>query len=145
MPALQSGESDYGVVIHEGRFTFEEYGLELVADLGDLWEKGTNLPLPLGGIVARSSLGAERLAACSRVIRSSLHYAHVHRDEAFVTMQRYAQELSAPVIWSHVDLYVNDLSLDLGHVGLNALAQFEEVARRGLDLGSEQPRLSFVG
>lgn len=128
MPALQAGKADFGVCIHEGRFTWREQGLALVEDLGEVWERETSSPLPLGGIVARHRLGAERLATVQAVIRDSLKYGLAHRGEAVATMRRYAQELSDDVMFAHVDLYVNDWTLELGEVGRQALRKLSERA-----------------
>lgn len=120
MPALVQGTADYGVVIHEGRFTYRESGLSLIADLGVLWEKEFSLPLPLGCIVADRSLPQAHREAFSAAMRRSIEYGYAHRDDALITMRRYAQELSDDVIWQHVDLYVNRWSLDLGDDGRSA-------------------------
>jgi len=129
MPALQQGEADFGVVIHEGRFTYEESGLQCVADLGVLWERETGLPLPLGCLVMARSVSDQHRAEFARAVRASIEYGYAHRDEAFVTMKRYAQELSESVIWRHVELYVNDWSLNLGELGHQALSRFDELVR----------------
>jgi 1,4-dihydroxy-6-naphthoate synthase len=137
MPELVRGGADYGVVIHEGRFTYEQHGLSLAADLGELWEKATDCPLPLGGIVVRRDLGPDRHADLTQAIRASLQWARAHRDEALVVMRRHAQELSDDVLWQHVDLYVNDATLDLGEAGWRAL---DVLAERAL-AGGVVPRL----
>ena len=127
MPALEQGEADYGVVIHEGRFTYQELGLSLVADLGELWEREFSLPLPLGCIVADRGVSSEHRAAFGAAVRRSIEYAYAHKDETLATMRRYAQELADDVIWKHVDLYVNQWSLDLGDEGARAFRRFEDV------------------
>jgi 1,4-dihydroxy-6-naphthoate synthase len=127
MPALERGEADYGVVIHEGRFTYQQTGLSRVADLGALWEQEFSLPLPLGCIVADRSLPHEHRAEFSRAVRESVEYGYAHKEEALHTMRRYAQELEDSVIWKHVDLYVNQWSLDLGVEGARAFECFERL------------------
>jgi 1,4-dihydroxy-6-naphthoate synthase len=129
MPALERGDADYGVVIHEGRFTYQERGLSLVADLGSLWEREFSLPLPLGCIVGDRSLPKPHREAFASAVRRSIEYAYAHRDEALLTMRRYAQELSDDVIWRHVDLYVNRWSLELGVDGGAAFERFRELVR----------------
>jgi 1,4-dihydroxy-6-naphthoate synthase len=132
MPALKRGEADYGVVIHEGRFTYRDEGLELEADLGSLWEGSVKAPLPLGCIVAARRLPLEVRGAFSDCVRRSVEYAFAHREETLASMRRYAQELQDHVIWAHVDLYVNQWSLDLGEEGRRALrAFFESAAESG--------------
>lgn len=120
MPALRAHEADYGVVIHEGRFTYQSFGLELVADLGSLWEEQYSLPLPLGCIVARKDLPMDVRRTFESLVRKSIEYGCQHREEALLTMKRYAQELSEDALWAHVDLYVNQWSLSLGEEGQEA-------------------------
>jgi 1,4-dihydroxy-6-naphthoate synthase len=127
MPALERGEADYGVVIHEGRFTYKARGLELVADLGTLWEERFRLPLPLGCFVAHMRVSENVRRAMSDLVRRSIEYGYAHREEAYETMKRHAQELDRDAIWSHVDLYVNEWSLSLGETGY---AAFEELGRQ---------------
>ena len=129
MPALVEGRADYGVVIHEGRFTYTDMGLALVADLGELWEQHYKVPLPLGCIVAACSIEEELAAHFADLVRDSICYAYEHRDEALRTMRCYARELSDEVLWAHVDLYVNEWSQHLGVGGAEALRCFNEVVR----------------
>ena len=129
MPRLQEKEADFGVCIHEGRFTWEQQGLGLVEDLGTRWETETNCPLPLGGIVARRSLTDEVIARVQGVIRDSLEFALADRDAALPTMRKNAQEFDDDVLMKHVDLYVNEWTTDLGSTGNNALQQLSERAR----------------
>jgi 1,4-dihydroxy-6-naphthoate synthase len=128
MPSLERGEADYGVVIHEGRFTYKERGLACVADLGALWEERFSAPLPLGCIVADKSLPVEHRKAFDAAVRQSIEYAYANRSETLPTMKRYAQELSDEVVWKHVELYVNQWSLDLGEEGRRAFDTFTRVA-----------------
>ncbi len=121
MPAVATGQVPLGVCIHEGRFTWQERGLALVADLGTLWETRTTTPLPLGGIVARRDLGRQTLLSLTEVIRASVEYGLTHRDETLTTMRQFAQEFSDEVLFQHVDLYVNAWTLELGALGRNAL------------------------
>jgi 1,4-dihydroxy-6-naphthoate synthase len=129
MPKLQRKEADFGVCIHEGRFTWQEQGLGLVEDLGTRWETETECPLPLGGIVARRSLPDEVIARVQGVIRDSLEFALADRDAALPTMRKYAQEFDDDVLMKHVDLYVNEWTTDLGDIGKNALRELSERAR----------------
>jgi 1,4-dihydroxy-6-naphthoate synthase len=129
MPKLQRKEADFGVCIHEGRFTWQEQGLGLVEDLGTRWETETKCPLPLGGIVARRSLPDEVIAQVQGVIRDSLEFALADRDAALPTMRKYAQEFDDDVLMKHVDLYVNEWTTDLGDIGKNALRELSERAR----------------
>ena len=130
MPALEAGAADFGVCIHEGRFTWQAHGLALVEDLGAVWEEATAAPLPLGGILARHALGPETIGAVSAVIRDSLAHARAQRAETVPTMRRYAQELTDEVMFQHVDLYVNDWTTDLGDTGRAALETLDRRARQ---------------
>lgn len=121
MPSLQTKTADFGVCIHEGRFTWEQEGLFLVEDLGTRWEKETDSPLPLGGIVARKDLGQQTIENVQNVIQQSIQYGLEHRNETLPTMRSYAQEFSDEVLMSHVDLYVNQWTIELGAVGRQAL------------------------
>jgi 1,4-dihydroxy-6-naphthoate synthase len=141
MPALKNQTADFGVCIHEGRFTFEEQGLACVEDLGTRWEQETGLPLPLGGILARHHLGTEMHQKLGEVIRDSIAYGLRHRDEALLTMRQWAQEFDDDVLMSHVDLYVNDWTLDLGDQGRAALQRLSERASEAEILPSQLQRL----
>ena len=85
MAAISEGEVDAGVIIHESRFTYAQHGLCCLQDLGLWWEQSTGLPIPLGGIVARRSLGQERIGAIDRAIRASVDYSFAHQDECLPT------------------------------------------------------------
>lgn len=128
MPALETGRADLGVCIHEGRFTWREHGLSLVEDLGEVWERKTGTPLPLGGIVARTRLPADTIERVTDVLADSLAYALAHRLDTVPTMRRYAQELTEDVMFQHVDLYVNEWTADLGKTGRAALAMLSQQA-----------------
>lgn len=121
MPKLQRAEADFGVCIHEGRFTWQDQGLALVEDLGSRWEAETACPLPLGGLLARRTLAPEVITRVQAAIRDSILLAQARPESALPTMRRYAQEFDDHVLMQHVDLYVNDWTVDLGTVGAKAL------------------------
>lgn len=121
--AVESGEYDGGVLIHEGRFVYERRNLELVADLGIEWEHQTSLPLPLGIIAARHTLGEEQIVAFESLLRESIAYAFAHRDASRAFIKAHAQELDDDVIDKHIALFVNNFSLSLGNEGLSALKE----------------------
>lgn len=139
MPALEAGTCDFGVCIHEGRFTFAERGLVRVEDLGERWERETGAPLPLGGIFARRTLAPGVTRRVQAVIERSIRYGLEHREETFETMRAHAVELAPDVIWSHVELYVNEFTLALGPTGRAALAALDERARAAGLLGDAPP------
>jgi len=132
MPRLEARKADFGVCIHEGRFTWQQRGLGLVEDLGTRWEQETSCPLPLGGIVASSRLPDETIATVQQVIQDSLRFALADRQAALPTMRRYAQEFDDRVLMQHVDLYVNAWTLDLGVEGARAL---DENSARAASIG----------
>jgi len=132
MPAVASGAVDAGVIIHEGRFTYASAGLHALVDLGAWWEQTTRLPIPLGGIIAQSSLGDQVIRDIEDIIRESLAYARMHTEEAMPYIRQHAQELSDDVIGQHISLYVNDFSTDYGPEGLAAL---DELAARAAAAG----------
>ncbi len=130
MPAVVAGEADAGVIIHEARFTYGDYGLAKVLDLGAWWEQETGLPIPLGSILARRDLGAERIAALDAAIRQSLEYALVHPREPRDYIRAHAQEIDPQVVEQHIALYVNGYSLDVGEDGERALTELLARAER---------------
>jgi 1,4-dihydroxy-6-naphthoate synthase len=132
MPTLAAGGADFGVCIHEGRFTWRQHGLGFVEDLGSRWETETGCPLPLGGIVASRRLPGETIAAVQRVIHDSLLHALADRAAALPTMRAHAQEHDDAVLMQHVDLYVNEWTVDLGAAGLRAL---NEISARAASIG----------
>ena len=143
MPDLERQQADFGVCIHEGRFTFQDQGLYCVEDLGQRWEKETGQPLPLGGILGGRHLGEETLQTINDCIHRSVQYALAHRDEALPTMRQYAQELADNVIWQHVDLYVNRWTTELGDTGKRALDLLSEKAVAA-KVVSDQKRLAVI-
>jgi 1,4-dihydroxy-6-naphthoate synthase len=136
VPAVQRGEVDAGLIIHESRFTYHLHGLQRVLDLGQWWEELTGLPLPLGAILARRDLGEHNIAAIDRAVRASLEYAYAHPGETVAYIKQHAQELSDEVIWAHIHTYVNKFSLDIGPEGEASVA---ELFRRGEAAGLIPP------
>jgi 1,4-dihydroxy-6-naphthoate synthase len=133
MAAVVDGAADAGVIIHESRFTYRHYGLQQVLDLGQWWEQETGLPIPLGGILARRSLGADLIDTIDAALRASVEYAFTHPEEPKAYIRQHSQELSEQVIESHIDLYVNDFSRDLGEEGRIAIETlFSRAAARGI-------------
>lgn len=131
LPRLAQGSADYGVCIHEARFTWRTQGVGFVADLGALYERRAGAPLPLGGLCVSRALGRETASALARAVRSSLEWGLAHRSACLASMRRHAQEQSDEVLWAHVDLYVNEWTRELGAGGRAALLTLERLAREG--------------
>ncbi len=128
--SLLEDDVDMGVIIHENRFTYEKKGLKKVADLGELWEQQTKLPIPLGGIFAKKNLGEEIIITLDRLIRDSVLYAFAHPEEAIEYVKQYSQEMKEAVMWQHIKLYVNDYTVQLGEKGNAAIEKFLSLAAK---------------
>jgi len=135
MPAVEAGRCAAAVVIHEGRFTFAERGLALLADLGAWWEEERGLPIPLGCIVMRRSLGLALAREVNQGIRDSLLYARRNPEASAQYIRSHAQELDEGVTARHIATFVTESSLDLGPEGeaasLALLAEARRIARAG--------------
>ncbi len=128
--AVERGDFDGGVLIHEGRFVYERRNLELVADLGLEWEARTQLPLPLGGIVVKRDLPEDVQQKVERVLRRSIEYAFANPMTSREFVKQHAQELEDDVIDKHIALFVNDFSLSLGeegHAAMTTLTGLQEL------------------
>ena len=140
MPAVQKRKFDFGVIIHEGRFTYGEYGLESLIDLGEWWEYETSLPIPLGGIAVHRRIDSRRVKNVDTAIYKSVSYAFKNPDKANKYIIKYAQEMSRSVVERHINLYVNDFTLDMGEEGINAVNQlFSRARAKGLIPYSNTP------
>jgi 1,4-dihydroxy-6-naphthoate synthase len=121
MPAVRDGKVDAGLVIHEARFTYQDYGLHSLADLGRHWETTTGLPIPLGAIIAKRSLGEVRLRELAHVLRSSVRQAWDAPEVSRPYVLEHAQEMDPAVADQHIGLYVNEFTADLGEDGYAAV------------------------
>ncbi len=124
------GTFDAGLIIHENRFTYEEKGLRKIIDLGEFWESETGAAIPLGGIVISRRLPDDVRQRVNRVMRRSVEYAFAHRNASLPFVRANAQAMSDDVMYKHIDLYVNDYSVDLGPEGRRAVEVLFERARR---------------
>jgi len=139
MEAVRDEKVDAGLIIHESRFTYQKYGLSQIVDLGEWWEKETGLPLPLGGIIAKKSLGIQNIKTIESLIRESVEYSIHNKEEVMPFIKQYSQELSDDVIFKHISLYVNDYTIDIGSEGKAALNELikrakgvETIANKGV-------------
>ncbi len=119
-----------GVIIHENRFTYSAKGLKKIADLGDYWEQQNKVPIPLGGIVIKTALPALVKEKVDRLIRKSVEYAFSNYPQLDQYVKDHAQEMSEDVMRKHIDLYVNDYSIDLGEAGRKAVVKLLDVYSR---------------
>jgi 1,4-dihydroxy-6-naphthoate synthase len=131
--ALLDGSCDAGLIIHENRFTYAAKGLKKIIDLGEYWESETGAAIPLGGIVVNRGLPEDVQRKVNRVMRRSVEYAFANRDASLSFVRANAQEMSEAVMYQHIDLYVNDYSVDLGPEGRRAVeVLFERANRAGV-------------
>lgn len=128
--AVERGEVDAGLIIHESRFTYHDAGLVSVADLGDWWETLSGMPIPLGAILVRQSVSDERAHELNEAIRASLRYSREHEARILPFVREHAFEMSDEVMRKHIGLYVNQLSDDLGDDGIAAVNELFARARR---------------
>ena len=130
--AVERGDVDLGLLIHEGQLTFADRGLHLVADMGEWWFTETGLPLPLGGNVVRKDLGTALTREISRHLKASIAYGLQHRKGALDHAMQYARGLERSRADTFVGMYVNDWTLDYGDRGRKAVRLF---LQRGHDSG----------
>lgn len=122
-----SGLADLGVIIHENRFTYEQKGLQKVIDLGEVWEERTKIPIPLGGIAIKRSINREISFKVDTLIRKSLEYAFANYPKVPDYVKQHSQTMSEEVMRQHIELYVNNYSLNLGEDGEMAIEKLREV------------------
>lgn len=127
--ALASDQADCGVIIHESRFTFESAGFKPVVDLGAWWEEQTALPIPLGGIVAKTGLGNPLIKKIDASIYASIAQARTSPEETLPYVRQHAQEMEEAVLTAHIQTFVNDFSLTMPPVGMKAIETLEHLAR----------------
>ncbi|MER6009931.1 1,4-dihydroxy-6-naphthoate synthase [Streptomyces bluensis] len=121
MPAVRDGKVDAGLVIHEARFTYQNYGLHKLADMGEHWERTTGLPIPLGAIIAKRSLGTRTLRLLAESLRTSVRAAWDDPEASRPYVLEHAQEMDPAVADQHIGLYVNEFTAGLGEDGYAAV------------------------
>lgn len=131
-PALLDDKIDLGLIIHENRFTYQEKGLKKVMDLGEYWEKLTNSPIPLGGIMISRNLPEDVKLKVNRLIKESVEYAFANPKSALDFIRSHSQEMSEEVMYKHIELYVNKYSVNLGEDGRKAV---KTLFSKALDAG----------
>lgn len=125
--AVLDGRVDAGVIIHENRFTYQQKGLVKIIDLGEYWENTTGSPIPLGGIFIRKNIPNHIRQQVDQLIHESLQYSYKHYPSLSSYVTEHAQEMDESVMRQHIDLYVNDFSLDLGETGKAAVKRLMSV------------------
>ena len=146
MPWVARGEVDFGLVIHEGRFTFRNWGLEMLLDLGQWWEELTGKPIALGGIGIRRDLGEPLAREVDHAIRVSLERSRLGEPGTMEHVLAHAQEMSPDVVHKHIELYVTDFTMELGSEGVGAVERLLAMARHaGLIPESDNPLLAYPG
>jgi 1,4-dihydroxy-6-naphthoate synthase len=142
--ALIDGTFDAGLIIHENRFTYAGKGLKKIIDLGEYWESETSAAIPLGGIVVNRALPDDVRLKVNRIMRRSVEFAFANRAASLPFVRSNAQEMSEDVMYQHIDLYVNEYSVDLGREGRRAV---EVLFERAKTLGVIPPVASglFLG
>jgi 1,4-dihydroxy-6-naphthoate synthase len=124
---------DIGLIIHENRFTYQDKGLKKIIDLGDYWEKQTGCAIPLGGIVANRNLPFDIQHKLNRVLRRSVEFAFANPKSGLEFIRSHAQEMSEEVMYKHIELYVNQYSVDLGAEGRKAIRLlFDTALEKGI-------------
>lgn len=125
--AVQNGEVDLGVIIHENRFTYQQKGLVKVLDLGEHWETKTGKAIPLGCIAVKRSLPPAAVLKINELIKLSLEYAYTHYPTLSDYIKGHAQEMDEAVMRQHIELYVNEFTLELGETGREAIEAFYQL------------------
>ena len=143
IPAVLSGEFDAGLIIHEGQLTYAKEGLVKLLDLGQWWREQTGMVLPLGGNAIRRSLGRDIQLLITDALRSSIQHGLDNREEALTYAMQFARTLDAPTANRFVGMYVNELTLDYGREGRNAITKLLEMGyERGVI--PIKPEIEFV-
>jgi len=127
--AIENNEIDWGLIIHENRFTYQEKGFIAIDDLGKRWHNKYNLAVPLGGIIVNNRLGKERIQKINRVLQRSVVFAFDNPNSSVNFVKKHAQGLDAEIIKMHIELYVNDFSVDLKKEGIDAVKKLFEKAK----------------
>jgi 1,4-dihydroxy-6-naphthoate synthase len=125
---ILSDKVDAGLIIHENRFTYEQKGLKKIIDLGEFWELKTGSLIPLGGITANRNLPKETILKINRILKRSVEFAFKNPMESLNFMKKYSQEMDENIMYKHIELYVNDFTLNLGSEGKKSIRLLYEYA-----------------
>jgi len=144
IPSILQGKYEAGLIIHEGQLTYDKSGLYRIVDLGRWWQQTTGLPLPLGGNAIRRSLGKELISTVSSALRDSIQYALDHREQALDYAMQFARDLDPQMADRFVGMYVNELTLDYGTDGKEAIVRLLDMGYRA-GIISVEPQVEFAG
>ena len=122
--AVETGRADVGLIIHEGQLTYAQSGFEKIIDLGEWWKRQTGLPLPLGGNVVRKDISPRVRRELTEIIRESIDYGLVNRDEAVAYSLVYARDMNRQLTSKFIGMYVNEFTLNYGEIGRTAISKF---------------------
>ncbi len=122
--AVQTGRADAGLIIHEGQLTYAQSGFEKIVDLGDWWKRQTGLPLPLGGNIVRKDIPLPVRRDLTEIIRESIEYGLMHRDEAVAYSLAFARDMNGHLASKFIGMYVNEFTRDYGEIGRAAISKF---------------------
>src|SRR5437870_2726156 len=122
--AVQTGRADAGLIIHEGQLTYAQSGFEKIVDLGDWWKRQTGLPLPLGGNIVRKDIPLPVRRDLTEIIRESIEYGLMHRDEAVAYSLAFARDMNQQLASRFIGMYVNEFTRDYGATGRAAIRRF---------------------
>ncbi|HMZ46049.1 MAG TPA: 1,4-dihydroxy-6-naphthoate synthase, partial [Chitinophagaceae bacterium] len=125
--AVLNGKVDAGVIIHENRFTYQQKGLKKIIDLGEYWEEKLKIPIPLGGIVAHKRVEESILSTVDELIKKSIEFAFANYPSITDYVKQHAQEMDESIMKQHIDLYVNNYSLDIGNDGKKAVEKLMDI------------------
>ena len=128
--AVLNNKTDLGVIIHENRFTYQQKGLHKVIDLGECWEEKMNIPIPLGGIAAKKEIEKSVCLKIDKLIKESIEYSFANYPEISDYIKQHSQTMSEDVMRQHIELYVNNYSIDLGSEGKKAITVLHETFRQ---------------
>lgn len=132
--SVKRGKYDAGVLIHEGRFTYQNQGLHLISDLGQEWEKQTQLPLPLGAIVVNKNLDVALARKINNILRQSILYAQQNPEASYDFIKSHAQEMDKKVIRDHINMFVNEFSVSLNSKGRKAVQELTSIVDESIFL-----------
>jgi 1,4-dihydroxy-6-naphthoate synthase len=140
---VANGQVDAGLIIHESRFTYRDAGLIAIADLGEWWENMTLLPVPLGAILVRDDVGDDEVRSIEIAIRRSLEFARANETRVMPYVREHAVEMNDEVMRAHIELYVNEFTVDLGEPGREAVhALFSRAHEAGILRRELEPRFA---